>query len=64
MPSRASVTTHFTTRRAFIAATGFGGISLYGLWAAYGVAPGPLALLGLDGAHVAPGAHDAHGSHD
>lgn len=39
---------HFTTRRAFIAAGGFGGISLYGLWAAYGAAPGPLALLGLD----------------
>ncbi|NMM28117.1 MAG: hypothetical protein HHJ12_12720 [Glaciimonas sp.] len=43
-------TKHFTTRRAFIAAAGFGGVSLYGLWAAYGAAPGPLALLGLDGA--------------
>ena len=30
--------THFNTRRAFIAATGFGGVSLYGLWAAYGAA--------------------------
>ena len=66
---------HFTTRRAFIAASGFGGISLYGLWAAYGAAPGPLALLGLDhpqgpshvdgGAEVAakPAAEGAHGGH-
>lgn len=68
---------HFTTRRGFIAASGFGGISLYGLWAAYGAAPGPLALLGLDrphadahvGAHVeaaatpAPtGGHGGHGA--
>lgn len=42
---------HFTTRRAFVAATGFGGVSLYGLWAAYGAAPGPLTLLGLDAPH-------------
>lgn len=64
---------HFTTRRSFIAATGFGGVSLYGLWAAYGAAPGPLALLGLDGAHnetPAPGSDQAHdapaagGAHD
>lgn len=68
---------HFTTRRAFIAASGFGGISLYGLWAAYGAAPGPLALLGLDhsqgpshapapeGAELAakPAAQGAHGGH-
>lgn len=70
-------TTHFTTRRGFIAASGFGGVSLYGLWAAYGAAPGPLALLGLDGAHseaeapgsaqphdapAAPGGHGGHGA--
>jgi cytochrome c oxidase subunit II len=36
---------HFTTRRGFIAAMGFGGVSLYGLWTAFGAAPGPLALL-------------------
>lgn len=66
---------HFTTRRAFIAAGGFGGISLYGLWAAYGAAPSPLALLGLDqpqgpshvegGAEIAakPAAEGAHGGH-
>jgi hypothetical protein len=56
-------TTHFTTRRGFIAASGFGGVSLYGLWAAYGAAPGPLSLLGLDGTHSeapTPGADQAH----
>jgi cytochrome c oxidase subunit 2 len=53
---------HFTTRRGFIAATGFGGVSLYGLWAAYGAAPSPLALLGLEGGHnetTAPGTDQA-----
>ena len=69
--------THFTTRRAFVAAAGFGGVSLYGLWAAYGAAPGPLALLGLDAVHdgahapeavqlndqpVASGGHGGHGA--
>ena len=43
-----SAKSHITTRRGFIAAMGFGGVSLYGLWAAYGAAPTPLALLGLD----------------
>lgn len=67
---------HFTTRRGFIAASGFGGLGLYGLWAAYGAAPTPLALLGLSKAHeagsgadalahtakpAAGGAHSAHG---
>ena len=42
-----------TTRRGFITAVGFGGVSLYGLWAAYGAAPTPLTLLGL-------GQHDGH----
>ena len=45
---------HFTTRRAFVASAGFGGVSLYGLWAAYGAAPGPKALLGLDHADGGP----------
>jgi len=53
--------THFTTRRGFIAATGFGGISLYGLWAAYGAAPSPLALLGMDRPHGAAHVEDAAG---
>lgn len=55
---------HFTTRRGFIAATGFGGLGLYGLWAAYGAAPTPLALLGL-GPHApnAPEPSTGHGGH-
>lgn len=31
--------THFTTRRGFVAAAGFGMVSLYLLWAGYGAAP-------------------------
>jgi hypothetical protein len=54
-----AVRPHFTTRRSFVAATGFAGVSLYGLWAAYGAAPGPMALLGLDHAEGA-----AHASGD
>lgn len=57
---------HFTTRRGFIAAVGFGGTALYGLWVGYGAAPGPLALFGAThtddaastaghAAHAAPG---------
>lgn len=57
--------THFTTRRGFIAASGFGGISLYGLWAAYGAAPGPMALLGLEHPQTptpsSGGGHSEHG---
>jgi hypothetical protein len=49
---------HPTTRRSVIAAMGFGGVSLYGLWVAYGAAPGPLALL----APAGPGADDTGGS--
>lgn len=54
---------HFTTRRGFIAASGFGGVSLYGLWAAYGAAPSPLALLGLQqNPHADPSeTHAGHG---
>lgn len=55
--------THFTTRRGFIATAGFGGTALYALWAAYGVAPGPLDLLapGPDALPI-PSAHAGHGS--
>lgn len=52
---------HITTRRGFIVAMGFGGVSLYGLWAAYGAAPGPLALLGLGHGHGEADGHGAHG---
>ncbi len=37
--------THLTTRRGFVTAVGFGVVSLYGLWAAYGAAPTSLAFL-------------------
>jgi heme/copper-type cytochrome/quinol oxidase subunit 2 len=47
---------HFTTRRGFVAATGFGLVSLYLVWAGYGAAP-----LGL-GAHGENAQEDA-GSH-
>lgn len=46
--------THFTARRGFIAAAGFGMVSLYLLWAAYGAAP-----LGFGG-HDEAGEADAH----
>lgn len=49
---------HFTTRRGFVASLGFGGVSLYGLWVAYGAAPGPLALFAPSAAKAAaPAAH-------
>jgi cytochrome c oxidase subunit 2 len=55
--------THFTTRRSFLAAAGFGGVSLYGLWAAYGAAPGPLALLGIGAGHGHSEGHADGGGH-
>jgi len=49
---------HFTTRRGFIAGLGFGAVSLYGAWAAFGAAPLPF------GGHTAPEpATDAHAGH-
>jgi len=56
-------TKHWTTRRSFIATLGFGGVSLYGLWAAYGAAPGPLALLGLGSRESAAATGGGHGKH-
>lgn len=48
---------HFTTRRGFVAAAGFGLTSLYLVWAGYGAAP-----LGLDGHdEQAPSSADDHG---
>lgn len=55
--------THFTTRRAFITAMGFGGVSLYGSWVAYGATPGPLALLGAGGDSAVPADGGGHGGH-
>lgn len=53
---------HLTTRRGFIAVTGFGGTALYGLWVGYGAAPGPLALFGAAHTEDAAGTagHAAH----
>jgi plastocyanin len=57
---------HFTTRRGFITAAGFGVVSLYGLWVAYGAAP--LRLLGsraeesmMESMSGASGEHGASG---
>jgi heme/copper-type cytochrome/quinol oxidase subunit 2 len=50
---------HFTTRRGFIAATGFGSLGLYATWAAYGAAPLP---FGHAPGHADPHA-DPHASH-
>jgi cytochrome c oxidase subunit II len=54
---------HITTRRGFIAALGFGAVSLYGLWAAYGAAPLPFARRGSAGHDAHAGSHGSHGSH-
>ncbi len=40
---------HFTARRGFVAAAGFGMVSVYLVWAGYGAAP-----LGLGGGHGRP----------
>ncbi len=48
---------HFTTRRGFVAAMGFGGLGLYVTWAAYGASPLPFFSI-----HASDDA-DAHGGH-
>ncbi len=52
---------HLTTRRGFIVATGFGVVSLYGLWAAYGAAP--LRLMVHDDEAAPPDHSGGHGGH-
>ena len=54
--------THFTARRGFIAAAGFGMVSLYLLWAGYGAAPLGFGGHGDAGEDDAPGA-GGHGGH-
>lgn len=49
---------HLTARRGFVAATGFGMVGLYLLWAAYGAAP-----LGLGRAGHGDDAHDDGDGH-
>lgn len=51
---------HFTTRRGFIAACGFGIVGLYGLWAGYGAAP--LPFQGGHGEASDGDPHDGHGA--
>ena len=53
---------HFTTRRGFIAALGFGAVSLYGAWAAFGAAPLPFGGH-QDAAKPEAGGHGDHGGH-
>lgn len=54
---------HLTTRRGFVAALGFGAVSLYGAWAAYGAAPLPFASHRKPAADPqATGEHDGHGT--
>ncbi|MDO8878523.1 MAG: hypothetical protein Q8M24_15120 [Pseudolabrys sp.] len=57
---------HLTTRRAFIATLGFGGVALYGAWAAYGAAPLPFfGSHGEGAASPSPliDASQSHGGH-
>ncbi|MBI5120069.1 MAG: hypothetical protein HZA67_03635 [Rhodospirillales bacterium] len=54
---------HLTSRRGFVAAMGFGAVSLYGLWAVYGAAPGPSALFAGHEAATEGNAQGDHGGH-
>jgi heme/copper-type cytochrome/quinol oxidase subunit 2 len=57
---------HFTTRRGFITALGFGAVSLYGAWAAFGAAPLPFSghkETADPHAGDALGGHGGHGGH-
>jgi heme/copper-type cytochrome/quinol oxidase subunit 2 len=53
-----SAKSHFTTRRGFIAACGFGIVGLYGVWAGYGAAP----LLFIGGHEEGGDAHGGYGA--
>lgn len=50
---------HFTTRRGFVGAMGFGALGLYATWAAYGASPLPFSTPPSSGA--APSGHEGHG---
>lgn len=55
---------HFTTRRGFVGAMGFGALGLYATWAAYGASPLPFGLGdGPADPHAGSGAPSAHASH-
>lgn len=68
---------HFTTRRGFVGAMGFGALGLYATWATYGASPLPFGLgdapadpktdhaagAGDHGGHAAPASeHTGHGA--
>lgn len=67
-PTQLESKQHLTTRRGFIAAFGFGGVALYGAWAAYGASPLPFThASGGHAAHgtapaKAPAGHSGHGA--
>lgn len=58
---------HLTTRRGFIATVGFGGVGLYGAWAAYGAAPLPFvgsSDKAISATSREPVPAQSHGGHD
>jgi plastocyanin len=63
--AKMSEKTHFSTRRGFVAATGFGLLSLYLVWAGYGAAPLGFGsheeVDGGDAHEPADGGHGGHG---
>lgn len=54
---------HVTTRRGFVSGLGFGVVSLYSVWAAYGAAPTSLSLLSPAGEGAAMGQEGAAMGH-
>ncbi len=60
--TRDSPKSHLTTRRGFVTVLGFGVVSLYGLWAAYGAAPTSLAFMsGAEGGGMKGMGHGGEG---
>jgi hypothetical protein len=55
--------THFSTRRGFVAATGFGLVSLYLVWAGYGAAPLGFGAHGGEAAEADEPPGGGHGEH-
>ncbi|HSD41307.1 MAG TPA: hypothetical protein VLD36_05520 [Burkholderiales bacterium] len=70
MAGRTPTHGHLTTRRGFVAATGFGVVSLYLLWAGYGAAPIGFGgkeeepATGTGGGHPAEPTGGGHGGGD
>lgn len=54
---------HFTTRRSFVGAMGFGALGLYATWAAYGASPLPFFFGASDTDANAPAGNDGHPEH-